>query len=259
MSEPGVNPAAEVFGDVVDEYERGRPGYPAPAVDFLFGAGGLGAESRLLEVGAGSGKLTRDLVGRVGRVVAVEPSDGMRATLSRSLPDVEVRAGTAEALPMTDAELDAVVAAQAFHWFDAPVALAEFHRVLRPNGALVLIWNVRDQSTEINSAVTGVIDRYYGDVPSHYRTDWSDVVEATGLFSETVEASFPNSQHLDEAAFLSRFMSVSWVASQAAPQHLLISEQLTALHGQYAEDGIVTVDHDTNVYVSRRNRRPQQP
>jgi SAM-dependent methyltransferase len=131
---------ANSFGAVADVYERGRPPYPAEALDWLL----PGGASHVVDVGAGTGKLTRQIRDRGLRVTAVEPSEGMRAELSRVLPDVPVLAGTAEALPLPDHSADAILCAQAWHWVDPARAVPECARVLTPGGRLGLIWNLRD-------------------------------------------------------------------------------------------------------------------
>ncbi len=128
------------FGAAADIYERGRPGYPEPALDWLLPADAR----RVLDLGAGTGKLTRQLAARGLDVVAVEPSEGMRAEFSRVLGDVPALAGSAEAIPLAEDTVDAVLVAQAWHWVDVPRACAEVARVLRPGGTLGLIYNQRD-------------------------------------------------------------------------------------------------------------------
>jgi len=132
---------ARAFGPVADEYERGRPGYPAAALDLLAAELRLGPDSVVVDLAAGTGKLTRDLAPRFGRVIAVEPLEPMLSELRLRAPAVEALAGTAEEIPLPDASADAVFAAQAFHWFDGERALAEIARVLRPRGGLGLLWN----------------------------------------------------------------------------------------------------------------------
>jgi SAM-dependent methyltransferase len=131
----------EVFGRAAAEYERGRPPYPREVVDWVVPEGA----SRVLDLGAGTGKLTRQLREAGLDVVAVEPSAGMREQLQRLLPEVDTRAGRAEAIPLDDRTMDAVLVAQAWHWVNPDQAVPEVARVLRPEGRLGLIWNVRDE------------------------------------------------------------------------------------------------------------------
>jgi SAM-dependent methyltransferase len=124
------------FGSAAAEYERVRPDWPPAVVDRAAQLLGLEPDAEVVDLAAGTGKLTRLLAARFRRVVAVEPDDRMRALL-----DVEAHAGTAERIPLPAGCADAVFVGDAFHWFDAPVALAEIARVLRPRGGLVLLWN----------------------------------------------------------------------------------------------------------------------
>src|SRR5690606_25154234 len=128
--------AAEGFGRGAEAYESARPSYPPDAVGEIATVCDVGPGRRVLDLAAGTGKLTRLLVPTGAEVVAVEPVAEMRAVLSAVLPGVEALDGTAEAIPLPDASVDAVTVAQAFHWFDPPVALAEIARVLRPGGTL---------------------------------------------------------------------------------------------------------------------------
>jgi SAM-dependent methyltransferase len=131
---------AQAFGAAAAAYERGRPAYPAQAVDWLVPA----AARRVLDLGAGTGKLTGQLQARDLEVTAVEPSDGMRAALSERLPQVRALAGAAEAIPLADGAVDAVLVAQAWHWVDPVRTVPEVARVLAPGGQLGLLWNIRD-------------------------------------------------------------------------------------------------------------------
>lgn len=135
---------AASFGQAAGVYERGRPEYPPAAIDWLLPQGAR----RVADVGAGTGKLTRQLVARGLEVVAVEPSDGMREQLQAKVPGAEARAGTAEKLPLEDGSVDAVLFAQAWHWVDVDRASAEAARVLAPGGTLGVLWNVRDERVD---------------------------------------------------------------------------------------------------------------
>jgi SAM-dependent methyltransferase len=129
------DPLGLSFDLVAEDYELGRAAWPHEVVDGVEG-------EVVLDLAAGTGKLTRLLVPRFGRVIAVEPLPGMRAVLERIVPEAEALDGTAEAIPLPDASVDAAFVAEAFHWFDAPAAARELARVLRPGGMLRLVFNV---------------------------------------------------------------------------------------------------------------------
>ncbi|MFJ9844029.1 class I SAM-dependent methyltransferase [Kitasatospora sp. NPDC101155] len=133
---------ARSFGVAADSYQHGRPGYPQA----LIGSAVPREARKVLDLGAGTGKLTRLLVEAGLDVVAVEPDEGMRARLAAAVPKAAVRAGSAEHIPLPDGSVDTVVVAQAWHWFDQAAAVPEIARVLAPGGTLALVWNVRDES-----------------------------------------------------------------------------------------------------------------
>src|SRR5215218_6216935 len=132
----GVHSRARSFGRAAGSYELGRPGWPAEAVEIAARRLGLAGDAAVLDLAAGTGKLTRVLAERFASVTAVEPLDGMRAVLEAEVKGVRALAGTAEAIPLEAASVDAVFAAEAFHWFDAVRAVADMARVLRPDGGV---------------------------------------------------------------------------------------------------------------------------
>ncbi len=140
MSRPGHDRSLS-FGSAAAAYERGRPSYPPEAIDWLLPAGAR----QVLDLGAGTGKLTTRLVERGLDVVAVDPIPEMLEVLRASLPGTRALLGTAEGIPLPDNSVDAVLVAQAWHWVDADRAIPEVARVLRPGGRLGLVWNTRDE------------------------------------------------------------------------------------------------------------------
>ena len=146
---------ASSFGAGAGEYRAVRPSYPDTAIDWLLPAGAR----HVLDLAAGTGKLTERLVTRGLHVTAVEPSEGMRAELQDAVPSAHVLPGTAERIPLEDGSVDAVLVAQAWHWFDLAAAVPEIARVLRPGGRLGIVWNVRDDSVDWVERFTEIIHR----------------------------------------------------------------------------------------------------
>jgi SAM-dependent methyltransferase len=223
------------FDRVADEYERTRPDYP-PA---LLGLVPLPDDAAVLDLGAGTGKLTRVLARRYRDVTAVEPLANMRAMLERVVPGVTALAGSAERIPLDDGAVDGVFAAQAFHWFDKPVALREIERVLRPNGIFAIVWNQgnddlpdprpADFVREVNVLHDAALKRWE-DEP-----EWEDVLRDSGLFVEVHERTFVTHDHvLDRAGILDNLHSASWIASRDDREEVV--ERLGALlpEGTYA-------------------------
>ncbi len=244
--------AARGFQQGAAAYERGRPGYPREAVQWLSAELGLRPGRTVLDVGAGTGKLTRELVPSGATVIAVEPVPGMRAVLERVVPETRPLAGTAEALPVDDESVDAVVVAQAFHWFDGPAAVAEFHRVLRPDGRFGLIWNRRLLDEPIHRAVQEIIEPYRRESPSHYRGEWRAPLEASGLFEAVGETEFPSEQVLDAEAFVDRFSSISFIAALPDSERASVVQRLRAVAAGAGEHPL-RLGYTTEAYVYRRS------
>jgi SAM-dependent methyltransferase len=152
------------FDRVAAEYERTRPDYPAEAVRWAAEVLGLDLGARVLDVGAGTGKLTRGLVAFGFDVVAVEPGAPMLAELRRAVPEAETHEAPAEEIPLPDASVDAAFAAQAYHWFDPARALPELQRVIRPGGGFALMWNWWDERDPLQADL-GKLVGYAGAEP----------------------------------------------------------------------------------------------
>lgn len=210
-------------------YERGRPGYPAAVIEWLGAELGLRPGRRVADVGAGTGKLTRELVRGGAEVVAVEPVPGMRDVLKRAVPGVQVLDGTAETLPMGDESIDAITVAQAFHWFDIPRTLTEFHRVLRPGGRFAVIWNRRVREQALHQAINAIIEPHRGDTPSHVSSRWREQVEEDGRFAAAGEIELPFEQQFDEDGLVDRVGSISFVAALPDEERERVLERVRAL------------------------------
>ena len=208
------NSAAKGFAAAAETYAQGRPDYPVEAVTWLQEGLGLGPGKTVLEVGAGTGKFIPALRQSGARLLALEPVDAMRQHLATAHGDVEVLAGTAASIPLPDGEVDAVVCAQAFHWFATEAALQEFRRVLAPGGMLGLIWNVRDESVPWVAALSAITNPLEGDTPRYYSGAWRTVFPADG-FEFVEEQAVPYTHRgAAEDVILRRTLSVSYVASQ---------------------------------------------
>jgi SAM-dependent methyltransferase len=234
--------AREGFSRAADAYERGRPSYPDAAIQYLLGRVPAGAE--VLDLAAGTGKLTRPLLAAGLRVVAVEPVAEMRAALP---PAARALEGTAEAIPLPDGAVDGVVVAQAFHWFDGDAALAEIHRVLRPGGVLALVWNRRSDDP-LNREIDALIEPLRGDAPRHRARAWRAAFERTTLFDPLEEAEFESEQRLDADGLEARIASISYIAALDPGERAPLLARVRALAG----DGTVVLPYRTEVHITRR-------
>jgi len=205
-----VNPvAAAGFASAAEVYDRARPSYPPKAIDWLVERTGLGPGKTVVDVGAGTGKLTRQLVGTGARVVAVEPIAEMRALIGVG----EAVDGTAEELPLEDASADALTVAQAFHWFDSDRALPELHRVLRPGGRLALFWNVRDLDDPLQRAVEALLSEHRGQLVPQREGRWRLPLAESRLFGDEERREFRLEQRFTADDLCARVASTSFVAA----------------------------------------------
>ena len=242
------HPGARSFELVADLYERARPEYPKEAVAWVADRLGLGTESTILDLGAGTGKLTRALVETGARVIAVEPGDAMRAELERALPDVEALRGAAEEIPLPDRSVDCVAVGQAFHWFRQEEAMPELHRVLRQEGGLALLWNSRDQEAPLQREISDLIASFVP--PGRPGPDhWARVLEESTLFTQLEETHFPFVQELDADALAARIGSISFVAASPLERRRELDARLRAVVER--QGGRVEFPYVTDVYVSR--------
>jgi SAM-dependent methyltransferase len=197
---------AASFAEVAEVYERARPGYPAAAVEWLLGPAPLD----VLDLGAGTGKLTAALLAAGHRVTALEPLDEMRALLAANLPAATAIGGHAEEVPLADASFDAVVAGSAFHWFDREPALAEVARLLRPSGIFGLLGNRFDTSVDWQRRLRKLGGR---GAPIYQADHWPSQPQLRECFAMVEDRAFPHRMEVDAAALREYHASVSWVAT----------------------------------------------
>jgi SAM-dependent methyltransferase len=239
--------AAEGFGRAAAAYERGRPGYPQAALDWMVERLGITPDSTVVDLGAGTGKFSRMLRATRARVIAVEPVAAMRVELARAVPGIEVLDGTAEAIPWSNASADAVTAAQAFHWFAGPAALSEIHRVLRPAGGLGLIWNRRDRRDPLQAAIDAIIRPHRGQAPTHERDRWREPMMASPLFGPAGEHQFRHEQTVDADGLVDRVLSISFIATLRDGERSTVRDQLRAL----VDQAPVRLPYLTDVFLFR--------
>jgi ubiquinone/menaquinone biosynthesis C-methylase UbiE len=253
-----LDPLSErAFGARADEYERRRAGWPAEAVERALRGVGAGSDAVVVDLAAGTGKLTRELVPRVRRVVAVEPSDDMRGVLRERVPEAEAMAGTADAIPLEDASADAVVVGEAFHWFCTPEAVTEIARVVRPGGGLALLWNAHDFGGDPWVRAMGELlteRRAPGVTPINRKQ--------TGLWREAFEGSpftplehfqTRHEQRTDVDGLVAHIATWSFVgALDDGPRAELVRDLAELLRREHPSPNDVAIPYRTDVYWTRR-------
>jgi SAM-dependent methyltransferase len=246
-----------------------RPSYPDDAVDWI--ARALLSEPpgdvarRVADVGAGSGIFTKLLLPRCdagrARLLAVEPVANMRALCATALPTVPVIGGTGELLPLRDGSLDAITVAQAFHWFDAPVAFAECARVLRPGGRIALLWNTRDRSLAWTDRLWGLVAATERDAPWGDAEHWhTTALVDTPHFGARHAATFHHAQRLTPDQVVARVQSVSHVAVlPEAERAALLAEVRELLRTDPATAGRdeLELPYRVDAYWAQRSERPR--
>ncbi len=220
-----TTPRRLTFGAHADAYERARPAWPEEAAHWLV----ADQAELVVELGAGTGKLTRAVAALGVRVLAVEPDPRMLAVLrERGLEGVE---GAAEAVPVGDGEADAILAGSALHWFDLDATLPELHRVLRPGGRLAFGWNHRDESHPTIAAMSEAI---YASRPSRRtsgwrRRDWRAAVLDGGFFRDVERAEFPHVHELPREALGDHLRSYSGLASLEEMERAHVFERVAEI------------------------------
>jgi SAM-dependent methyltransferase len=254
VSRGPVHAAAERgYGAAAEMYARARPAYPADAVDWLVEAIGIGGETEVAEIGAGTGKFTTELVARGVPVVAVEPVAAMRERLAALGPTVRVVDAVAESLPFSDGTVSAVVASQSLHWFDVDRALAEFDRVLVPDGSIGLVWNFRDVDVSWQCELDELLSSLRGrDVPHSRDGRWERAV-VSSRFEIAAARSWRWSFTTDLEGALDRVRSVSYVASLPDDERHEVDELVRGLVSRHRVDAAsIEWSYVTEAYVLRR-------
>jgi SAM-dependent methyltransferase len=237
------------FHDRAEDYARYRPGYPADAVDAVLQ--GLPRACTVADVGAGTGILSRLLAARGARVLAVEPNAAMRAAAAPH-PDVHWSDGTAEATGLSNASVDLVTIAQAFHWVDVPPTLSEFARILRPHGRLAILWNRRSREDPFTLGYRAVLEDMDAEAPAERSQFNPAVVIAADRFHDLRKLEFVNAQRLTEEQLLGRARSTSTVPL-TGPRSERILDMLRDLHARHrGADGTAEMVYRTEVFLWQR-------
>jgi ubiquinone/menaquinone biosynthesis C-methylase UbiE len=235
------------FGSVAEVYERARPGYPEDAVRWLAGS----KPRDVVDLAAGTGKLTRSLVALGHRVTAVEPLPEMLAQLHSAVPAATAVTGTAESMPLADGAADVVTVAQAFHWFDHAAALREIARVLRPGGRLGLVWNTRDDTeewvTKFTDTIVGGSDFRAGGVAA-----MTGHIDGSGLYGAVERASFSHVQLLRRDELVALVSSRSECAVLPDEEQRPVLARVGALFDTYATDGVLAMPYVTECFRTTR-------
>lgn len=243
MSDPDQLRATQAasFEKAADVYERSRPGYPQEAVDWLLAS----EPETVLDLGAGTGKLTRQLVGSAPVIHAVDPSRNMLAQLSAQVPDARTQPGTAEEIPLPDDSVDAVLVAQAWHWVDRERAEPEVVRVLRPGGVLGLIWNTRDESVPWVAELTSIIE---GSAAERYVASGEGIPSALGPVERLVVQW---SRPFDRAGLLDLVSSRSYVITAPHARRARVLAQVGELldtHPDLADPSAWSLPYRTSAF-----------
>jgi MOSC domain-containing protein YiiM/SAM-dependent methyltransferase len=254
--------AAKGFAAGADAYERGRPAYSEEAIERLVRELGIGPGKRVLDLAAGTGKLTRQLAPTGAELVAVEPIAEMRAKLQAAVPGAEALDGTAEDIPLPNHSVNAVVVGQAFHWFDGIRAISEIRRVLRSDGALALVWQARDASVPWVERLDEIIDPAAGDQPRFRTEQWREAFDLTALFEPLQVAEFDYVQRGPTETILDRVASISYIAAlHEARRNEVLKEVRLLLEGDPGTAGrdVIELPYRTHIYRTRPRAIPVGP
>ncbi|MFI8416038.1 methyltransferase domain-containing protein [Serratia sp. NPDC078593] len=248
--------AATGYQANADRYVKGRPDYPAALTDWLRNDLGLHAGKTVVDLGAGTGKFTPRLLDTGAQVIAVEPIAQMVEKLSAALPQVQTLTATADAIPLPDESVDAVVCAQSFHWFATPQALAEIQRILKPGGKLGLVWNVRDARVSWVRRLNQIIDRHEGDAPRFYTGEWRNLFPSNGFTALQQQDFMFNHRGAIEDVIYNRVRSTSFIAAMPSAQQEQVIDQIRQLVAQEEELGgqeTVIVPYQTKAFVASKH------
>jgi ubiquinone/menaquinone biosynthesis C-methylase UbiE len=255
MAQPIHEAASRGYQIAGDSYEKGRPEYPKDAIQFLLQEIGITSGKTVVDLGAGTGKFTKLIVDSGADIIAIEPVEGMRKTFSEVLPQVLIKQGTAEDIPLADHSVDGLVVAQAFHWFDGEKALAEIFRILKPGSKLGLIWNARDESLDWVSKLTDIIDPHENGAPRYRTGAWRKAFEVTKMFSPLITKHFGYVQKGAPQIIVDRVASISFISALDSVTKARVLEEVRELleaHPQTKGLKEIELPYRTDVFMCSR-------
>ncbi|MCC7460200.1 MAG: methyltransferase domain-containing protein [Proteobacteria bacterium] len=237
-------------------YERGRPDYPQKVIDFLSVTLPILPSSLVLEIAAGTGKFTRLLLECGVKIIAMDPLQNMRERFVQKFPSIQVIDGVAESIPLPDQSVDHVFIAQAFHWFDAPKAMREIYRVLKPKGNLALVWNVQDRSYDWVDKLGQIVDVHEKGIPQYRTSQWKSHFTGINLFSPIQQVSFQHTYPSSPEMIIDRVASISFIAALPEAERKSVLKEVCDLiesHPDVRSKSTIDFPYITDVYFCHKS------
>lgn len=243
----------ERFSDRVDSYLKYRPSYPKEAIDYLYDFIGLRSNSRIADIGSGTGIFAKLLLERGSYVTAVEPNQAMRVAAEQMLadkPNFQTSSGSAESTGLSDQSVDFIVCAQAFHWFDRLAAQTEFRRILKPGGRVILLWNSRlTNGTPFREEYDQLLHTYGTDYEKvNHKNISHDILHSFFKEGTMQEVRFRMSQEFNFEGLKGRLLSSSYSPVPGHPNYDPMMTELGKLFDRNNQEGVVPFDYETEIY-----------
>jgi len=236
-------------------YSKYRPTYPSDFIDYLYTQTGFTKESVIADIGAGTGIFSELLAGRKSNVICVEPNEDMLNAAKQNLkdfPKCEFVNKSAENTGISDNSVDFVTVAQAFHWFDAENFKTECKRILKENGAVILVWNIRIESDELTLRTAEINKKYCRDFTGFSGGINNDLSKIEKFFNNNYEIQeFQNDLIFDEDGFIGRNLSSSYAPKESDANYKIYIEEMRKIFNEYGKDGKVTVLNVTRCYIGK--------
>ena len=248
-----TNDPTRKFEGYAADYTAGRPGYAIELIDCFFSDHGLTEDSIIADIGSGTGKFAKFLIDRGNEVYCVEPNDDMRSTAEKELssyPNFHSVNGGAEDTTLPDSRVDFITTAQAFHWFDVEKFRTECGRILKDNGKVALIWNVRDMSDPINQELHDMFSRYCPDFVGFSGGIVKDDQRIKDFFLDKYEyVAFDNPLYLQKEKFIARCLSGSYSIKEGDKDYEAYMAKIERIFEKYSDNGIVSLANSSVAYI----------